>query len=465
MQSKDVKWLPHLENSIPESIGGYSLSFYSVALEGWRRGLSLKFINENRKKTRTVFELSSYQRTHRFTGSRGDLVSRKGIRACIDKNRTKQYLEAANVPTPKGKEFTSKMADAELFKFANSIGYPIVLKPTSGHGGTGVVAGITNDEELNKALNYVRVELGFKKVIIEKFFEGEDYRVYVIGDKVAAVTKRVPANIIGDGESTISHLIEVKNQFRKSSPILASSLIKVDSELKEIINDKGYSLNSVPLKGEIVYLKSKNNISAGGDPSDITDELSDNLKKIAVNAVKSLPSTAQAGVDLLVNTVNNTAVVIEINSQPSIRTHLFPMQGEARDVPKEIIDFYFPETIEHSISSNLYFDFDPIWDLFKKGLAKEIVIPRAPSIETCLSRFVINRVSNYSKYGEFIRSLTTKLNLNGYMKGIGENKVAVVIAGEKGNIKAFNSYIKSYLNTEVKKKKRTTPVQIGFRII
>lgn len=465
MKSKDVKWLPHLENSIPKSIGGYALSFYSVALEGWRRGLTLKFINTKQKKARTVFELSSKQRTHKFTASRGDLVSLEGIKACVNKDKTKQYLEAANVPTPKGKRFSRDSEDVKLIEFANKLGYPLVLKPTSGHAGKGVVSGIKDEDELKKALNYVRVDLGLKRVIIEEYFDGEDYRVYVVGDKVVAVTKRVPANVQGDGKSTIQQLIETKNKVRQESPILGSSLIKVDQELKDMINIKDYTLESIPNNDEIVYLKSKNNISAGGDPSDVTDELSDSLKQIAVDAVKALPNVAQAGVDLLVNLKTEAAVVIEINSQPSIRTHLFPMHGQGRDVPKEIIDYYFPETKGKYISSKFNFDFDPIWDVFRQGIADEIVIPDIPTGNIKLTRFLINDVLDYIDYGDFVRDLANQLNLQGYVKRLSKNRVAIIIAGEQSNVTVFKNNLTKGSTLDIVEKKRISPVEIGFKVI
>src|SRR5690625_3540123 len=108
--------------SIPESIGGYSLSFYSIALEGWRRGLTLKFINKNRSKAHTSFELSSDIKKHQFTVSRGDLVPRKAIRTCINKYQTKQHLLEAGVPTPKGKKFFAKDNDSEMITYANELG-------------------------------------------------------------------------------------------------------------------------------------------------------------------------------------------------------------------------------------------------------------------------------------------------------------------------------------------------------
>src|SRR5699024_6269210 len=116
---------------------------------------------------------------------------------CIDKSKTKDYLEANNVPTPKGKCFNSEAGETEIAKCADELGYPVVLKPTYGYAGKGVIAGIQNKGELLDALNYVKKDLGFEELIIEEYFKGEDYRIYVVDNKVISVIKRVTANVIG----------------------------------------------------------------------------------------------------------------------------------------------------------------------------------------------------------------------------------------------------------------------------
>src|SRR5690625_3542408 len=300
MLDENVNWLPHLKHSVPDSVRGYTISFYSIALEGWRRGLTLKFINENRRKSEILYQLSSKEKSHDFVVSRGDLIKAETVKICRNKHETKKHLQSANVPTPDGRKFDGETANTEIIAYANQKGYPLVLKPTDGTGGKGVIAGIQREDEFKQALEYVRNDLGCKDVIVEDYFEGEDFRAYVVDNEVVAVTKRIPANVIGDGKHTIQELIKRKNKFRKDSPILRSSLIKVDQELHQMLQQKRYKLNSVPPNKEIVYLKSKNNISAGGDPIDVTDEVSDEIKQVAIDGVKAIPNLPHAGVDLMV---------------------------------------------------------------------------------------------------------------------------------------------------------------------
>lgn len=78
-----------------------------------------------------------------------------------------------------------------------------MLKPVIEAQGKGVIANIDSNEYLEKSLKYVREQLNCSEIIVERYFEGEEFRLYVIKDEVIAVMNRVPANIVGDGTHTI----------------------------------------------------------------------------------------------------------------------------------------------------------------------------------------------------------------------------------------------------------------------
>lgn len=469
MELNIENWLPHLRDSIPKEAFGYSVSMYSIALEGWRRGLTLKFINNNKSKSVINYSLSHEGRTHMFMGSRGDKVSSEAIRICRKKDLTKKYLEQGNVPIPKGKIFLQDVSNDKIIQYGEELGFPLVLKPSNGMGGRGVIAGINDPEELFSALTYVREDLNYKEVILEKFVTGKDFRVYVVGDKVVGAIKRIPANVIGDGKNTIKDLIREKNRLRNRNPALYGSTIKLNKELYNMLNFKNYTLSSIPKKGEVIYLKPKNNISAGGDPIDVTDKLTKELKEIAINATKAIPGMAQSGVDLMVDLEKNRGVVIEVNSIPSIRTHLFPMKGIARDIPKAIIDYYFPETKSLSKSSG-YFEIQSVFEAFDSGIAQEITIPRLHSSDLIATRFIISGQFNARNFESWICENAHTLNLNGYVKELKNSKFAVIISGTQESIDQFRNIIKSehskHLRIEsVTEKVRKSPVKMGFEVI
>lgn len=227
MENYNKNWLPHLEGSIPKLAMGGGLSMYTIALEGWRRGLILKLRHlyyRKEKKIRIGYSLSYKGRTHHFNASRGDRVSKKAINICNDKNLTRDYLIKANISTPSGKGFGSETNNDEIIQYADSIGYPLVLKPTKGLQGKGVIVNIKGKKELNDALISVREKMEYKEVIIEKFVQGEDCRVYVIEDKVIGAVSRVPAKIVSDGRNSIRQLINLENKKEIITQIIIDDL-------------------------------------------------------------------------------------------------------------------------------------------------------------------------------------------------------------------------------------------------
>ncbi|WP_175615271.1 ATP-grasp domain-containing protein, partial [Piscibacillus halophilus] len=377
--TNNMVWLPHLKNAVPKEAYGYKISMYTIALEGWRRGLKLKFYSKyNKAKDKFLihYSLSNGKKTHRFVISRGDKVEKEAINICVNKDLTKKYLDNAKVETPKGYVFSEHTTKDDIIAQSSQLGYPLVLKPTAGSVGRGVFSNIQNENELIFAIDYVRDKLGLKEVIVEKYIRGEDYRLYVVDGKVISAFKKIPPNVIGDGESTLLQLIRQKNKMRQKVPSLYNHPIRVDGELKEYIKKYNYKIESVPKKGEVVYLKSKNNVSQGGDPVDMTDKIPYKIKEIAVNATRAIPGLVQCGVDMIIDLEKESGYVIELNSKPGITSHLFPLEGEPRDVPKEIIDFYFPETKNNKINYDYYFDLESVYRPILHGNAKEITLPK-----------------------------------------------------------------------------------------
>src|SRR5690625_538174 len=471
MNEYPKQWLAHLKNSIPQEAYGYTISMYCVALEGWRRGLDLKFINSSRSKAHTLFSLSNEDKEHVFSVSRGDKVPKSAIQICINKNLTKEYLLRSDVPAPLGANFNSNATEDEIVTYANKIKYPLVIKPSDGTGGKGVIAKIKSEVEFKKALDYVRNQLNFNDIIVEKHFEGEDFRVYVINNEVIGAIKRVPANVYGNGINTIRELLNQKNKKRNQNPALYRRPIRIDKEMNDMLLNIGYTLDSVPKKNERVFLKSKNNVSVGGDSIDATDELSDEVKQIAVDASNAIPGLVQCGVDLMVNQNSNEGVVLEINSRPHITAQLFPSEGLARDIPKAIIDYYFPNTVSNnkSVESYYYFGVDFVFDSFRKGNANEIMIPKIPDENMQSIMLNASKISTNFDFEKWIWKLALKFNLNGYVEKIAKQKYSISISGNEKSLKKFRDVLKSKSSTDLTidyiEKEDKEPIKIGFEII
>lgn len=435
MEKSEYRWLAHHENAIPKAGQGKRISTYTVALEGWRRGLDLKFYSrfdeENKFKLR--YSLTSPYRTHHFSLSMGDKVSDVAFKICDDKELTKQRLKEANVPVPFGKMFGADIENEEIISYAKLVGFPLVVKPTNANGGKGVFANIQNIDDLKNILVHVREQLGYSDIIVEQYIAGKEFRIYVIEDRVLGAMNRRPANVVGDGIHTIKQLIYQKNKDRKMNPHLTNRLIKIDREIENMIKRRGYTLATIPKENERVYLREKSNLSAGGDAIDVTDELTPELKNIAINAGKAIPGLAHYGVDMIVNKEKNSGVILEVNARPGLGGHLFPMEGKPRDFAKEIIDYYFPETI-HIERSPLYFDFDSILEPIKNRNAAYVEVAPPQPGKLYGRKFIISGKVQAVGYETWIKREAQSRYLHGFTEILDDGTVAVIVAGTDKNI-------------------------------
>src|SRR5699024_11100915 len=109
-----------------------------------------------------------------------------------------------------------------------------------------VIANIKNHQEFVDALRYVKKDLKYPNVIVERYFVGKDHRIYVVGDKVIGAYTRIPANVIGDGKSNVKQLLQTNMKERNNNPALFQRTIKVDKEMKNMLKEKGYTMESIP---------------------------------------------------------------------------------------------------------------------------------------------------------------------------------------------------------------------------
>src|SRR5699024_7576020 len=157
-------------------------------------------------------------------------------------------------------EFDKTHSDEDIIKLAREIGYPVIIKPTYGSLSKGVMLNLKNDSELTDALKYVRGQLGYSNVILERYFEGADIRVYVVNNVAVAARERETTKVTGDGEISIEKLINEKNESRKDNPYLATRPIKIDKELKDVLRKNNYKLSSILENGKTIMVKNKSTL-------------------------------------------------------------------------------------------------------------------------------------------------------------------------------------------------------------
>lgn len=459
-----MQWLPHLENAVPTKGYGNRLSMYLISLEAWRRGLKVKYysIDNPENKMLIRYSLSDGKNTYHFESSRGEKLSKQAFEICENKDETKKTLAEAGIPVPEGKRFKENSSEEEILEYAEQLGFPVVIKPISENAGKGVFSNLSSKQDVKNALKHVRHELNYTDIIVEKHIEGIEHRIFVVDGKVHGVVNRIPANIVGDGKNSIKQLINMKNKSKRKNPNIASKLIKIDKEVIDSITDLGYTLDSIPPKGKRIFLRSKSNVSTGGDPIEVTDELSEELKELAVKATNAVPGLDVCGLDMIVDKENNTGVIIEINTKPMIGLHVFPVEGNPRDVVSPILDYYFPET-KNSKKTNLYFDFEAAIAPIRNRLVNEIEILPPPTLEFIKSKnFLVSGTLVNEDFRNAVRLFALKNNLHGFVKEIEEQKVQIVIGGKEKDIQEFKKHFINNDSLNIVEEQWNKPIQIGF---
>ncbi|MDN6637671.1 MAG: acylphosphatase [Yaniella sp.] len=283
-----------------------------------------------------------------FKWSRNPLSSATALALCTHKEATRMQLQLAGVPVPQGRTFAR--GDYTTAKeFVKRIGYPVVVKPTMGVRGIGVVAGIQNEGQLDAAFKLMSgSKLGDQDFIVEKHVNGADYRIVVIGDEVIAAIQREPSSVFGDGYSTIGELLINKNVARRRNPHLWARPAKFDEAARHELRKVGRDLDTVLEKGEQQLLANTCSLSQGGDSIDVLDEMHPSIKEASVAAVKAMPGLYFCGVDFLLEDHTKPldqqdAGICELNAHAAIGNCEYPMFGAGRPVAKTMMQ----ATVDH----------------------------------------------------------------------------------------------------------------------
>ena len=267
-----------------------------------------------------------------------------------NKTVTKKVLAQAGFRVPTGGEYETK--ERALADFARYQHQGFVVKPKSTNYGLGISIfkeGATR-EDFAAALDIAFAEDA--SILIEEFLSGTEYRFFVIDGQVKAILLRIPANVVGDGKRTITELVAEKNQdpLRGTHHRAPLELIQLGSLEQLMLKEQGYTIDSIPEKDTIVYLRENSNISTGGDSIDVTDTFSDDYKQVAIDAVAALGAVV-CGIDLIIPdkevsaTANNAYGIIEGNFNPAMHMHTYPFSGTGRRLTMDVLHLLFPEKV------------------------------------------------------------------------------------------------------------------------
>ena len=268
-----------------------------------------------------------------------------------NKTVTKKVLHEHGYAVPLGGEYhTVEEAVGDYTKYKKQA---IVIKPkTTNYGiGISVFKNPPNKESYIEAL-----EIAFKEddaVLVEQFVAGTEYRFFVLDGKVAAVLLRIPANVVGDGKSTISELIAIKNEdpLRGENHRAPMAYIQEGQIEALMLKEQGYTFDSVPENDVQVFLRENSNISTGGDSIDFTDEMHETYNAIAEGIAAAL-DVKVTGIDLIIPDYTKPSTIeepgyscIEANFNPAMNMHAYVTEGKGRRLSQGVLAMLFPELL------------------------------------------------------------------------------------------------------------------------
>jgi cyanophycin synthetase len=267
-----------------------------------------------------------------------------GADIASDKELTKRILEQSSIPVPVSCRVSTESDAIAAF---NRIGPPVVVKPLNGNQGKGVSLRLNVEEQVIEAFKIAREYSA--AALVEEMIEGRDYRVLVVAGEVVAASERRACHVVGDGVSTIRELIEIEN----SNPLRGDehekplTRISIDPTLLLCLAKAGLTLASIPRPGQVVYMRECANLSTGGTATDVTDLIHPDIKSMCERAALAVGLDI-CGVDLIAEDISlparaSRSHVIELNASPGLRMHLWPSEGEQRDIGTKIVEMLYPK--------------------------------------------------------------------------------------------------------------------------
>ncbi|MGY4893630.1 MAG: hypothetical protein ACO1N2_02985 [Candidatus Saccharimonadota bacterium] len=264
-----------------------------------------------------------------------------------DKYGSYELLKTADVP-----QLDSFLAN-EHTTFEDQVAFmythgKVVVKPVDGGHGKGITVNVDTPEKLKAAIeDALQNKKSIDAAIIQKQYLHEtilDVRILCINNEFVAAIWRIPARVTGDGVSTIRRLIENENAREDRGRPYYAKLAEINSE--KAASYLGDAIDHIPAIGEEVSVLGIANYGAGGETVDVTVEIPQWLRDVAVRAarVSGLPV---AGVDFMLaaqpkpeSTQDELqAMLIEINKCPLLAMHDMPTSGTPRNAVGRYVDY------------------------------------------------------------------------------------------------------------------------------
>jgi D-alanine-D-alanine ligase-like ATP-grasp enzyme len=238
-----------------------------------------------------------------------------------DKLATYLVLNRAGIPVPQtricNQEFDLAAAAAEL-------GWPLVVKPLDQSLQRGVTTDVADAISLEAAFRVAR-NVSADSVLLQKQVVGQEFRITGIGLHFTVARRLNPANVVGDGQSTVEELVNRANAnpLRGTHPGALCGAIQLDDSAIKTLEHQVLGLRSIPAAGQVVRLSSGIGRSCGGITSSVV--LHPSYEDLVRRAARVMQLDV-IGLDLITPDPlqpwwDVDAVILECNPRPGLKGH------------------------------------------------------------------------------------------------------------------------------------------------
>ena len=297
--------------TLPQPVGGKSI--YHILKAAYLAGIPAMHI------AGTVYQLGWGAKARRVDRSITDHEGLIGARLTQNKVLTAQLLHQAGLPCA----FHACVTDIEPARqAANSIGWPVVIKPADAERGEGVTVDVQPDQLATAFARAVKASPA-KRVLVERQVEGVCHRLFIAGGKLLYAVKRLPVGVYGDGQSRIAELVAAQAELWASkAPWERDHIPTLDALAHVELARQGLTTAHIPLDGSFVSLRRIETTASGGVDEDVTHLAHPENIRVAEAAAR-VAGLSVAGVDMISPDITkpwfeNGAIINEVNYAPML---------------------------------------------------------------------------------------------------------------------------------------------------
>jgi cyanophycin synthetase len=284
-------------------------------------------------------QLGQGYKRRRFQRSYWQDTSFIAMKLATSKAAAADLLRRAGLPVPRNR-LVSQSTQAVLA--AEEIGYPVVVKPNGRDMGTAVSINIKSPAEVEAAF---KSAARYGRVLIEEQIAGQDHRITVLQGRMIAAGSNIPPQVVGDGKSSISELVDRLNKdpLRGRRDYFRFKKIYFDPQILDDLSRQGFTPDSVPPDGQTVALRFWWRQAKDNTAIDLTDKVHPDNRQMFERAARVL-GIDLAGIDYVSPDISRPwyevgGAINEINPTPGLSTHV---KSGTPDVHRIILETFVP---------------------------------------------------------------------------------------------------------------------------